>query len=211
MKITELVFVIDKSGSMSGLEDETIKGFNELLKKQKKENDKALITTIFFNTTMQFINERKDINEVKEITLNDYRVGGCTALLDAIGNAINYIYNNQINDKVNEYNNMVVIITDGLENSSKEFSYEKINSLINKKQKKEEWQFIFLGANIDVIKEANKMGIASDNAVSYNNDARGVKLNYEAISLAISDVRSNKKLSKKWRSEIDNDFKKRNI
>lgn len=210
MKITELVFVIDKSGSMSGLENETIKGFNELLKKQKKENDKALITTIFFNTTMQFINERKDINEVKEITLNDYRVGGCTALLDAIGNAINYIYNNQINDKENEYNNMVVIITDGLENSSKEFSYEKINSLINKKQK-EDWQFIFLGANIDVIKEANKMGIASDNAVSYNNDARGVKLNYEAISLAISDVRSNKKLSKKWRSEIDNDFKKRNI
>ena len=210
MKITELVFVIDKSGSMSGLEDETIKGFNELLNKQKNEKGKALITTIFFNTTMQFIYERKDINEVNEITLNDYRVGGCTALLDAIGNAINYIYNNQINDKENEYNNMVVIITDGLENSSKEFSYEKINSLINKKQK-EDWQFIFLGANIDVIKEANKMGINSDNAVSYNNDEKGVKLNYEAISLAISDVRSNKKLSKKWRSEIDDDFKKRNI
>lgn len=210
MKITELVFIIDKSGSMSGLEDETIKGFNELLNKQKKQKDKALITTIFFNTTMQFINERKDINEVKEITLNDYMVGGCTALLDAIGNAINYIYNNQINDKENEYNNMVVIITDGLENSSLEFSYEKINSLINKKQK-EDWQFIFLGANIDVIKEANKMGIASDNAVSYNNDEKGVKLNYEAISLAISDVRSNKKLSKKWRSEIDDDYKKRNI
>ena len=210
MKITELVFVIDKSGSMSGLENETIKGFNELLNKQKKQKDKALITTIFFNTTMQFINERKDINEVKEITLNDYRVGGCTALLDAIGNAINYILNNQINDKENEYNNMVVIITDGLENSSLEFSYEKINSLINKKQK-EDWQFIFLGANIDVIKEANKMGIASDNAVSYNNDEKGVKLNYEAISLAISDVRSNKKLSKKWRSEIDDDYKKRNI
>lgn len=210
MKITELVFIIDKSGSMSGLEDETIKGFNELLNKQKKQKDKALITTIFFNTTMQFINERKDINEVKEITLNDYRVGGCTALLDAIGNAINYIYNNQINDKENEYNNMVVIITDGLENSSLEFSYEKINSLINKKQK-EDWQFIFLGANIDVIKEANKMGIASDNAVSYNNDEKGVKLNYEAISLAISDVRSNKRLSKKWRSEIDDDYKKRNI
>lgn len=210
MKITELVFIIDKSGSMSGLEDETIKGFNELLNKQKKQKDKALITTIFFNTTMQFINERKDINEVKEITLNDYRVGGCTALLDAIGNSINYIYNNQINDKENEYNNMVVIITDGLENSSLEFSYEKINSLINKKQK-EDWQFIFLGANIDVIKEANKMGIASDNAVSYNNDEKGVKLNYEAISLAISDVRSNKKLSKKWRSEIDDDYKKRNI
>lgn len=210
MKITELVFVIDKSGSMSGLENETIKGFNELLNKQKKQKDKALITTILFNTTMQFINERKDINEVKEITLNDYRVGGCTALLDAIGNAINYILNNQINDKENEYNNMVVIITDGLENSSLEFSYEKINSLINKKQK-EDWQFIFLGANIDVIKEANKMGIASDNAVSYNNDEKGVKLNYEAISLAISDVRSNKKLSKKWRSEIDDDYKKRNI
>lgn len=210
MKITELVFIIDKSGSMSGLENETIKGFNELLNKQKKQKDKALITTIFFNTTMQFINERKDINEVKEITLNDYRVGGCTALLDAIGNSINYIYNNQINDKENEYNNMVVIITDGLENSSLEFSYEKINSLINKKQK-EDWQFIFLGANIDVIKEANKMGIASDNAVSYNNDEKGVKLNYEAISLAISDVRSNKRLSKKWRSEIDDDYKKRNI
>ena len=210
MKITELVFVIDKSGSMSGLENETIKGFNELLNKQKRQKDKALITTIFFNTTMQFINERKDINEVKEITLNDYRVGGCTALLDAIGNAINYILNNQINDKENEYNNMVVIITDGLENSSLDFNYEKINSLINKKQK-EDWQFIFLGANIDVIKEANKMGIASDNAVSYNNDEKGVKLNYEAISLAISDVRSNKKLSKKWRSEIDDDYKKRNI
>ena len=210
MKITELVFIIDKSGSMSGLENETIKGFNELLNKQKKQKDKALITTIFFNTTMQFINERKDINEVKEITLNDYRVGGCTALLDAIGNAINYILNNQINDKENEYNNMVVIITDGLENSSLEFSYEKINSLINKMQN-EDWQFIFLGANIDVIKEANKMGIASDNAVSYNNDEKGVKLNYEAISLAISDVRSNKKLSKKWRSEIDDDYKKRNI
>ncbi len=210
MKITELVFIIDKSGSMSGLENETIKGFNELLNKQKKQKDKALITTIFFNTTMQFINERKDINEVKEITLNDYRVGGCTALLDAIGNAINYILNNQINDKENEYNNMVVIITDGLENSSLEFSYEKINSLINKMQK-EDWQFIFLGANIDIIKEANKMGIASDNAVSYNNDEKGVKLNYEAISLAISDVRSNKKLSKKWRSEIDDDYKKRNI
>ena len=210
MKITELVFIIDKSGSMSGLENETIKGFNELLNKQKKQKDKALITTIFFNTTMQFINERKDINEVKEITLNDYRVGGCTALLDAIVNAINYILNNQINDKENEYNNMVVIITDGLENSSLEFSYEKINSLINKMQN-EDWQFIFLGANIDVIKEANKMGIASDNAVSYNNDEKGVKLNYEAISLAISDVRSNKKLSKKWRSEIDDDYKKRNI
>lgn len=209
--LTELIFILDKSGSMSGLERDTIGGFNSLIQKQKNEEGKCLVTTCLFSDNTEVIHDRIDLNDVKELTTKEYYVSGCTALLDCIGLTLSRIAKIHLKmDKEDLPNKtMVIITTDGQENASREYSYSQIKKLIEER-KKNDWEFIFLGANIDTVKEASKFGIDKDNAINYNCDSTGVSINYESLECAISEVRKSGKMSKTWRRKIDEDFKSRN-
>ena len=209
--LTELVFILDKSGSMSGLEKDTIGGFNSLIEKQKKEKGDAIVSTVLFNEHMDVIYDRVNINEVPKLTDKEYYVEGCTALLDALGNSINHIIHIHENLKEDECpsKTLFVITTDGMENSSHEYTYKKIKNLIDSSKEKNGFEFIFLGANIDSEEEASKLGIDKDQAVNYKCDKAGIDMNYIALHDAISGFRSERRLSKKWRESIDNDVKKR--
>lgn len=209
--LTELVFILDKSGSMSGLESDTIGGFNSLIEKQRKEEGKAIISTILFNHEVEVIYDRVDLNDVALLTNKEYFVSGCTALLDAMGNAINGVLakQNKLKDSDKPNKTMFIITTDGMENSSKEYTYKAVKKMIEKVKKENEWEFVFLGANIDAVLEASKFGIDENHAVKYKCDSKGVSLNYECLSSVISDVRKNKKISKTWKSAIDKDLKDR--
>ena len=208
--LTELVFIIDKSGSMSGLEADTIGGFNSLIEKEKSDNDDVIVSTVLFNNKMDVIHDRVNIQKVNKMTTNDYYASGSTALLDAIGFTISHILETRrkFKDEYVPSKTMVVITTDGYENSSSEYSYANIKKLIEK-QKELGWEFIFLGANIDVAKEAGKFGIDKDMAVKFNNDSEGVAINYKALACAIKDVKETGKVNKKWRKSIDEDYNKR--
>ncbi len=208
--LTELVFIIDKSGSMSGLESDTVGGFNSLIEKQKAEGGDVVVTTVLFNHEMAYIHDRLDIKQVKKMTRKDYTAEGCTALLDAVGNTVNHVIGVQstLKDEFVPGKTMVVITTDGLENSSKEFGYDAVKKLVER-QKELGWEFIFLGANIDVYKEASRFGVDADKAVNYHCDSAGVGLNYEALSCAITEVKRKGSLGKAWRKEIDADFANR--
>ena len=210
MSVTELVFILDRSGSMSGLESDTIGGFNSLITKQKNEESDAFITTVLFDDQLQTIHDRISIHKINQMTSKEYYVRGCTALLDAIGKTIHHISNihKYIRKEDVPAKTLFVITTDGMENASKEFSYPTVKQLI--KEKKElGWEFLFLGANIDALETANKFGIEKDKAVNYHNDSDGVALNYECINEAVRIVRNNGKLDKKWKERIDEDYKKR--
>ena len=209
--ITQLVFILDRSGSMSGLETDTIGGYNSMLLKQKKEEGKALITTILFDDNYEILHDSINIKEVLKITENDYFVRGSTALLDAIGKTITKIGNEQklINKDQKADKVLFVITTDGMENASNEYSYSKIKKMINLQKEKHEWEFIFLGANIDAIDTAKKFGIDRDRAVNYHSDKKGTKLNYEVLNKTVSEYRMNKCIDPKWKEEIDNDYIKR--
>lgn len=209
--LTELVFIIDKSGSMSGLENDTIGGFNSLIEKQKKETGKAIVSTILFSDVIGVIHDRLDIDQVPNLTSKDYFVCGCTALLDAIGQTLTRIIHVQENLIEDEQpgKTLFIITTDGMENSSKEYSYKKLKELINMVKEKYNYEFIFLGANIEFEEEASKLGIDCDNAVTYKNDSEGIKLNYCALHEAITNVRLGDKLNKTWRENIDKDVKRR--
>ncbi len=209
--LTELVFVLDRSGSMAGLEKDTIGGFNSMIKKQKKEKGEAIITTVLFDHENDILHDRLDIKGIKLLDENDYYVNGSTALLDCLGFTISKTlkaYKNTIDDQRPE-KVIFVITTDGQENSSKEYDYKKVKTLIESVKKEYAWEFIFLGANIDAEVEAEKFGINKDNAVNYISDAKGTNLNYQAVSDALSCYRSEKVLSKKWREQIDIDYKNR--
>lgn len=209
--LTELVFIIDKSGSMSGLEKDTIGGFNSLIEKQKKESGNAIVSTILFSDVIDVIHDRLDIDQVPNLTSKDYFVCGCTALLDAIGQTLTRIIHVQenLNEDEQPGKTLFIITTDGKENSSKEYSYKKIKELINMVKEKYNYEFIFLGANIESEEEASKLGIDCDNAVTYKNDSEGIKLNYCALHEAITNVRLGDKLNKTWRKNIDKDVKRR--
>ena len=209
--LTEVVFILDKSGSMSGLEKDTIGGFNSLIEKQKKEPGEAIVSTVLFSDYSKVIHNRIDIKEIPLLTAKEYYVSGCTALLDAVGNAINFInkkHNESKEDEVPE-KTLFIITTDGQENASREFTYDKVKNLIENMKEKHKWEFIFLGANIDTVTEARRFGIDEDNAVTYNCDETGVELNYKCLGDAISKVRTDKCLSKSWRKNIDKDVKSR--
>ncbi len=209
--LVELVFILDRSGSMGGLESDTIGGFNSLLEKQKKEQGEAIITTVLFDDKYELLHDRLNLKGVKAITDNEYFVRGTTALLDAMGNAINKTlsaYKNTIETERPE-KMMFIITTDGLENASCEYDYKKIKSLISETKEKYNFEFIFLGANIDAETEADKFGIESEMAVNYHSDSDGTKLNYMVMSDAISELRSSKKLNLNWRKSIDEDYEKR--
>lgn len=206
--LTEVVFILDRSGSMSGLEDDTIGGFNSMLKKQREEDGQARVTTILFDDEIEMLHKRVDIKEMKNITSKDYYVRGCTALLDAIGSSMNFMIN--VARKEKQVKNVLFIITtDGHENSSKEYSYEKIKKMITYQKEKYNWQFLFLGANIDAISTAKDFGISEDFASNYVCDEIGTKLTYEVMNNAISNCRKNGSIDSTWKNKVEEDYKVR--
>jgi len=212
--LTELVFILDRSGSMGGLESDTIGGFNSMLKKQQSQDGECRITTVLFDGEYEILHDRLDIKAVSPITDKEYYVRGNTALLDAIGRTINKIGNTQKQSKPEYQADKVlfVITTDGMENASREFDYSKIKSMIEHQKEKYNWEFIFLGANIDAVDVANRFGIAKNRATNFHNDRQGIALNYESISDAVSEMRAapaGSSLSDKWSDKIEKDYKKR--
>lgn len=210
-KLMELVFILDRSGSMSGLEGDTIGGYNGLLEKQKKESGQAVITTVLFDDKYELLHDRINLQGINPITDKEYYVRGTTALLDAIGKTINKIANAQKHTKEEEQAEQVmfVITTDGMENASREFSYEKIRQMIEKQKEKFNWEFIFLGANIDAIATAASLGINEDRAATYNSDEEGTNLNYQVLNALVSDMRLCNSVPTNWKNKIEEDLKNR--
>ena len=209
--LTEIIFILDRSGSMQGLEKDTIGGFNSLIEKQKKIEGDALISTVLFANKSKVIHDRVDVKDVKPMTENNYITGGCTALLDAIGNAIHHISNIHKyarKEDVPEHT-LFVITTDGMENASKTYTYPKVKKLIENQKEKYGWEFMFLGANIDAVNVASYMGIDGSRAVNFNCDSEGTELNYEVLNDAIGVLRKCSYVSADWIKRIDKDFKKR--
>lgn len=206
--LTELVFILDRSGSMAGLETDTIGGFNGMLERQKKQKGEVTVTTVLFDSLYEIIHDRIPIEYIKPITQKEYYVRGCTALLDAIGRTIHKIANVQkILPKEQRAEKVIfVIITDGFENASREYSYRMIKSMIEREKKQHGWEFMFLGANIDAVVEAEKMGIGEERSVTYCNDSEGVALNYETISNTVCMMRQAPKMSdvgREWKEDIE--------
>ena len=208
---TEIVFILDRSGSMSGLESDTIGGYNSMLNKQKQEPGEAVITTVLFDDKYELLHDRINLKGVVPITEKEYFVRGSTALLDAVGLTINKIGNVQKHTLEEERAQRVLMIitTDGMENSSIKFSYKKIQKMIENQKSKYGWEFIFLGANIDAIATAKRFGIDKEYATNYNADSKGTMLNYEVISNTISYFRGTSSLSKNWKESIEKDFEER--
>ena len=212
--MTELVFILDRSGSMSGLESDTIGGFNSMIKKQQGEpDDSALVSTILFNHVSEVLHDRVLLEKISPLTEKDYQVGGNTALLDAVGDAIKHIKNihKYARQEDRPSKTIFIITTDGQENSSERFSYKEIKRLIEK-QKELGWEFIFLGANIDAAAVAEHIGIERRRAVNYHSDKIGTKKVYGAMSNFVSFARSapmSAPVDDTWRTELDEDFKSR--
>ena len=208
--MTELIFILDRSGSMSGLERDTIGGFNSMIEKQKKEEGEAVVSTVLFDSESVVIHDRLPLDKVPRMTEEEYFTRGCTALLDAVGGAIHHIGN------VHKYarkedvpeKTMFIITTDGYENASHLYDYGKVRKLIEQK-KKRGWEFLFLGANIDAAAEAKRFGISADRAVNYKCDEAGTALNYEVVAETICDVRASRPIQAGWKKRIDEDFRKR--
>ena len=209
--LTELVFILDRSGSMQGLEVDTIGGFNAMLEKQKKEPGEAFVSTILFNDHTQVLHDRVKIEAVEPITHREYYVRGCTALLDAIGGAIHHIGNIHKyarSEDVPEHT-LFVITTDGMENASRRYTSQQVKTMIQRQKEKYGWEFLFLGANIDAVETAGSLGIAPDRAVNYHCDSEGTRLNYEVVSQAVTAVRCCATLDEHWKDDIEEDFRKR--
>jgi uncharacterized protein YegL len=209
--LTELVFILDMSGSMGGLETDTIGGYNSMLEKQKAIEGDCYITTVLFNNSYKLLHDRIDIRAVRPITNNEYQVGGSTALLDAIGMTIHKIGNVQKNtaDEYKAEKVLFIIITDGEENSSREYTAEKVKAQVERQKEKYGWEFIFLGANIDAVHTAGSFGIDADRAVDYIADSEGTNLNYSAMSNAVSEFREKFTISEIHFEEIRKDVKRR--
>lgn len=210
--LTEVVFILDRSGSMQGLEADTIGGFNSMIEKQRQEDGEALISTVLFNNSCEVLHDRVDVRSIVPLTEKDYSVRGCTALLDAIGGAIHHIGN------VHKYarkedvpeHTLFVITTDGMENASRRYSSEEVRKMIKRQKKKYGWEFLFLGANIDAVETACEFGISQDRAVNFHNDSRGTRLNFEVLNETICGVRRSRPITRDWKQLIDEDYKKRN-
>lgn len=215
--LTEIIFILDRSGSMSGLEADTIGGYNSLLEKQKKEVGDAIISTVLFDDRQEVLHDRVKIEDMKPITEKEYYVRGCTALLDAIGGAIHHIatVHKYARKEDQPDKTLFVITTDGMENSSKRYSYAKVKEMVERQKEEYGWEFLFLGANIDAIATASRFGIIAERAVNYRCDSRGTEVNYDAISKAVSSVRAcepgevSAALGSAWKSEIERDFEGR--
>ena len=209
--MTEIVFILDRSGSMSGLEKDTIGGFNSMLQKQKNESGKAVVSTVLFDNMIDVIHDRLPIERIPLLTEKEYYVRGSTALLDAIGGAIHHIgvIHKYAREEDVPENTLFIITTDGMENASRKYNYEKVRSMIKRQKEKYGWEFLFLGANIDAIAEARRFGIEESRAANYNCDEQGTSLNYEVLNDAISSVRRNSPLRDSWKKRIDEDYRNR--
>ncbi len=209
--LTELVFILDRSGSMSGLESDTIGGFNGLLEKQKRELGECVVTTVLFDDKYELLHDRISLPSVGSITQKEYFVRGSTALLDAIGRTVDKINNAQANTSEDGRAEKVlfVIVTDGLENASREYRIDRIKAMIERQTKEHGWEFLFLGANMDAISVAAGFGIAADRAVTYRADAAGTQLNYDVLSDTVSCVRAGAPMTAKWKKRIEKDAQER--
>lgn len=209
--ITELVFLIDRSGSMSGLEKDTVGGFNSMIEKQKKQDGKCFVSTVLFDHETEVLHDRLPLDRIEKMTENEYFTRGSTALLDALGGAIRHIGNIHKyarKEDVPEHT-MFIITTDGMENSSRQYTAERIKAMIERQKSEYGWEFLFIGANIDAVTTAAKYGISEDRAVNYNADAAGTQIVYDAIEATVGAVRSGKRLSSRWSKSINEDYEKR--
>ena len=209
--LTELVFILDKSGSMAGLESDTIGGYNAMLAKQKQEQGEAIVTTVLFDDHYELLHDRINIRGVAPITDKDYFVGGCTALLDALGRTIQKIAAVQRNTCAAERAGKVlfVITTDGLENASREYAYNQIRDLVTRQKEQFGWEFIFLGANMDAVATAASFGIAEDRAANFKADKDGISLNYATVNHVVSDIRARREIPKNWKDQLEKDSEQR--
>ena len=209
--ITELVFILDRSGSMAGLESDTIGGFNAMIEKQKKEDGECYISTVLFDNVSEVLHDRVKITDIRPMTENEYTVRGCTALIDALGGAIHHIGNIHKYARPEDVpeHTMFIITTDGMENASQRYSSEQVKRMIERQKEKYGWEFLFIGANIDAVETAKRYGINEDRAVNYNADAKGTGILYESVACAVSNVRRCASLDNSWREKMDKDYEKR--
>lgn len=208
--ITELVFIIDKSGSMAGLESDTIGGFNAMIEKQKKEDTPCYVSTVLFSSDSEVIHDREKLGEIKPMTDKDYVVGGCTALIDAIGGSIRHI------GRLHKYfgeaapaHTMFVITTDGQENASRKYTAEQVKEMIKRQKEKYGWEFLFIGANIDAVETAARYGIDEDRAVNYCADSEGTDIVYNSLAETVCKMRACAPICADWSAEINADFQRR--
>ena len=214
--LTEIVFILDRSGSMSGLEADTIGGYNSLLEKQKKEEGEAIVSTVLFDDRQEVLHDRVNLDRMKPMTDEEYYVRGCTALLDAVGGAIHHIGNvhKYAREEDRPEKTLFIITTDGMENASCRYTYDKVKKMVERQKEKYGWEFLFLGANMDAIEVAGRFGIDADRAVNYECDAAGTAVNYKALNKAVSRVRASARcaeeaLTADWKEEIEVDYLRR--
>ncbi len=209
--LTELVFILDRSGSMRGLESDTIGGFNAMLEKQKQQNGACLVSTVLFDNFSTVLHDRLPLEQVARMTEKDYQVGGCTALIDAIGDAIRHI------GSIHKYarkedvpaHTLFVIMTDGMENASRRYSSDEVKKKIETQKEKYGWEFLFIGANIDAVDTAKRYGIGADRAVNYHADRDGTRVVYESVAEAVCGLRKSAAVPDGWSKAIDRDFQSR--
>ena len=208
---TEIIFILDRSGSMSGLEKDTIGGYNSFLRRQKKEEGTAVVSTVLFDDSCEVLHDRIPLDQVPEITEREYYARGCTALLDAIGGAIHHIGNvhKYAREEDRPERTLFIITTDGMENTSRRYSYEKVKMMIERQKKRYGWEFLFLGANIDAVSVAGRFGIAPERAVRFHCDEKGTELNYRVLSETIANVRCGAPMGASWKEEIERDYEER--
>ena len=209
--LTEIVFILDRSGSMAGLEDDTIGGFNAMIEKQKAEEGEALVSTVLFDNLSEVVHDRVELQKIEPMTRKEYYVRGCTALLDAVGRAIHHIGNvhKYAREEDRPGKTLFVITTDGMENASREYTHDRVRRMIQRQKERYGWEFLFLGANIDAAREAARFGIAADRAANYHADHRGTAVIYEAVSDAVCNFRASKPMNNDWRKRVDEDFESR--
>ena len=209
--LTELVFILDMSGSMEHLTDDTIGGFNSMIEKQKKEDGEALVSTVLFSDESVVLHDRVDLRKIEPMTDRQYYVGGCTALIDAIGGAIHHIGNvhKYAREEDRPEHTIFVITTDGMENASRRYTSDEVKAMVKRQKEKYGWEFLFLGANIDAVETASHFGIDEDRAVTFCNDSMGQTLNYAEVSAAMCQVRSSARRDRSWKKNIEADHRRR--
>lgn len=209
--VTEMVFILDRSGSMAGLESDTIGGFNSLIEKQKKLDGKAYVSTVLFDNLTEVVHDRVEIQNIKPMTEEQYFVRGCTALIDAIGGAIHHIASIHKYARPEDVpsHTVFVIITDGAENASRNYTSNRVKAMIEKEKEQYGWEFMFIGANIDAVETAREYGIDESRAVNYNADTVGTSIVYEAVESAVNSIRFSNELRSDWNAPIIKDYENR--
>lgn len=209
--ITELVFILDRSGSMAGLESDTIGGFNSMIEKQRKEDGECFVSTVLFDNESEVLHDRLKLGDIPKMTDEDYTVRGCTALIDALGGAIHHIGNIHKYARPEDVpaHTMFIITTDGQENASRHYTSERVKKMIERKKEEYGWEFLFIGANIDAVETAAKYGINKDRAVNYNADGKGTHILYESVSKAVCSMRNCDAVCEDWSDELNADYQKR--